>query len=560
MRIDNRRKIKEKQNIINFNLTLLNPKYDNLEMPYGDKSWIIDPEDSSLNKINLCKIFAKEDFNYYLKDLKDLRFYFVNEKYNQSFRTLEDVANNLKYFYKYLKEKKQYKYLYEIGFEELLEYGNYLKITNAKKADRKFSTIKKALIELYRYSIEVHKDVKNNNFPTFKFTKNAEKKEDFYTKEEYKNFSKMIMEIIKDYFTGNAPEHLFVKSSYWLMAFCTGFNMTAIKGLKSESFTVINEDANSITYLVIGEKNRSKEGHQKAIIKLNKSEEHTQIFIKTLHRLKELSKEISLISKSFDKDFLFLSYGYNWKTQEPNKTTCFRYTGEWFNNNVFAQNYFEKHNVKHLFLSARKIRNQYSLEFFNLSKSEEFVSKVMNHNNVKTTIEHYMKFKLSEEMVVKFQLFQELMVKFSKSEEIDWSLYQKSLNIENRSLESLITDLSSGALDTPMGNCSNKKDEKGNICDSYIKCFSCKNYSLISDKDLWKVYSFKEALTEQKKNSEHYEEHYKPIIEGIDEFISSVDKDYLLNLRENYKKHGKHPFWRNPIMLKQVTDEYEASL
>ena len=30
MRIDNRRKIKEKQNIINFNLTLLNPKYDNV--------------------------------------------------------------------------------------------------------------------------------------------------------------------------------------------------------------------------------------------------------------------------------------------------------------------------------------------------------------------------------------------------------------------------------------------------------------------------------------------------------------------------------------------------
>lgn len=560
MRIDNRRRTKKKENVINFDLSLLNRKYDNSEKSYGDKSWVIDPEDSSLNKIHLYRIFAEEDFHYYLKDLKDLRFYFISEKLNQSFRTLEEVSYNLKYFYQYWKEKGQYLHLYEIGFEELLEYGNYLKVNNSKKSDRKFGSIKKVLIELHRNSIEVHKDVKNNNFPTLNFPRNADNKEEFYTKEEYTNLSKMIMEIIGDYFTGKAPEHLFIKAAFWLMAFCTGFNMTAIKGLKSDSFAVINEDANSITYLVIGEKNRSKEGHQKAIIKLNKSEEYTQIFIKTLHKLKELSKEISLISKSFDKDFLFLSYGYNWKTQEPNKTTYFRYTGEWFNNNVFAQNYFEKHNVKHLFLSARKIRNQYSLEFFNLSKSEEFVSKVMNHNNVKTTIEHYMKFKISEEMVVKFQLFQELMVKFSKSEEIDWSLYQKSLNIENRPLEDLIKDLSSGALDTPMGKCSNKKDEQGNICDSYIKCFSCKNYSLISDKDLWKVYSFKEALVEQKKDSKHFKEHYKPIIEGIEEFISSVDKEYLLNLRNDYKKHGKHPFWKNPIMLKQVTDEYEANL
>lgn len=560
MRVDNRRRTKKKENVINFDLALLNPKYDNSEKPYGDKSWIIDPEDSSLNKIHLHRIFAEEDFSYYMKDLKDLRFYFVNEKSNQSFRTLEEVGYNLRYFYQYLKNKDKYLHLYEIGFEELIEYGNFLKLTNSKKADRKFGSIKKVLMELNRHSIRIHKDIKDNNFPTLNFPQNAEKKEDFYTKEEYVSLSKVIMEIIKDYFLGSAPEHLFVKASFWLMAFCTGFNMTALRSLKSDSFSIINEEADSITYLVIGEKNRIKEGHQKAVIKLNKNEENAQIFIKTLNRLKELSNEVSTIAKSIDKDFLFLSYFYNWNTQEINKSIYFRYTGEWFSYNKYAKVYFEKHNTKNLFLSARKIRNQYSLEFFNLSKSEEFVSKVMNHSNVKTTIEHYMKFKLSDEMIVKFQLFQELMVKFTKSEEIDWSLYQKSLNIENRPLEALIKDLSLGVLDTPMGNCSNKKDEQGNICDSYIKCFSCKNYSLISDKDLWKVYSFKEALVEQKKDSKHFQEHYRPIIEGIDEFISSVDKDYLMNLRENYKKHGKHPFWRNPIMLKQVTEEYEASI
>ena len=53
MRIDNRRRTKKKENVINFDLSLLNPKYDNSGKSYGDKSWVIDPEDSSLNKIHL---------------------------------------------------------------------------------------------------------------------------------------------------------------------------------------------------------------------------------------------------------------------------------------------------------------------------------------------------------------------------------------------------------------------------------------------------------------------------------------------------------------------------
>jgi hypothetical protein len=559
MRLDNRRRLKKKDNIIDFNLALLNPKYDNSEMSYGDKSWIIEPENSSLTKINLYKIFAEEDFRYYIHDLKNLRFYFISEKSNQAHRTLEEMSFNLKYFYQYLKVKEQYLHLHEIGFNELLEYSNFLKLNNSKKSDRKFADIKKVLIGLHHYSLEVHEDIKNNNFPLVKFQSNADKKEEFYTKDEYVNLSKMIVEIINDYFNDNVPEHLFVKASFWLMAFCTGFNMTGVQSLKGESFSIIEEDKNSVTYLIIGEKNRNNDGFQKAVIKLNKSEEYSKIFIKTLNKLKDLSKEISSISKSFDKDFLFLAYRPNWKTQERTKQ-YFRYNGEWFSHNVIAKKYFKKHNTEHLFLSARKIRNQYSLEFFNLSKSEEFVAKVMNHSNVKTTIEHYMKFKLSDETVVKFQLFQELLLKFSNSVEIDWSLYQKSLGIQNRSLEDLMKDLSTGVLDTPMGNCSNKKDEQGNICDSYIKCFSCKNYSLISDKDLWKIYSFKESLEETKKDSEYYKEHYKPIIESINNFISNIDKTYLLNLRKKYKENGKHPFWRNPIMLKQITTEYEANI
>lgn len=560
MRFDNRRRPKNKENVINLELKLINPNYDNTEMPYGDKSWSLDPRDSSLHKIHLYKIFGEENFNYYIQDLKNIRFYFMNEKNNLSFRTLTNLYFNLKYFYDFLREKNALLHLHDIGFEQILEYGNHLKINNIKSADIKFANLKKVLTDFDRYSIKVHEDVKKHNFPTIKFHNNREKTDKFYTKEEYTNLSRTIIDIIKDYFEGKAPEHLFVKSAFWLMAFCTGFNMTALKSLKSESFSIIHEDNNTITYLVIGEKNRSKSGYQKSIIKLIKNEESSNIFFKTLARLKELSKDISTISKPIDKDFLFLSYDYNWGSQEIYKDKYFRYTGKWIGNNKYAQSYFQKNNTQHLFLSTRKIRNQYSLEFFNLTKSEEFVSKVMNHSNVKTTIDHYMKFKISDEMVIKFQLFQELMVKFSNSEEIDWSLYQKSLNIQNRSLEDLIKELSSGALDTPMGKCSNKKDQNGNICESYIKCFSCKNYSLISDKDLWKVFSFKESLIEQKNNSAHYEIHYKPIIDSIDDFIFNLDKEYLSELRTIYKKHGKHPFWKNTIMIRQITEDYEVSL
>lgn len=553
MRVDKIKRIKSINNITDINMYQIDIKYNDSNDSYNHKSWIIDPEDSFLNKIYLCKIFNEANFTFYLKDLKELRHFFLISKSTLSFKTLETFYYSIRYFYQFIETKKIKIHLNEIDYNILLEYGNYSKNKN------NFLRFKNFLINFRMHSNYLHKDVIEHKFPVFLSNKKINSNS-FYTNDEYIQLSKLIINIINDYFKGQAPEHLFIKSSFWLIAFFTGFNLTALQYLTHESFSIIKEDNDEISYLIIGKKSRTKQGYQKVIIKLNKKDDSSSLFIKTLNKLIEISQEISKTSKSIDQNFLFLSYGYNWKTQEIIKDTYFRYTGENFSNNLFAKKYFEKYEIKNLPLSAQKIRNQFSLKFFNLTKSEEFVSKILNHSNVKTTLQHYIKFSISDEINYKFQIFQELLFKFSKNQDIDWSIYQKNLKLQDLSSPDLFSQFLNGTFDTPMGNCSNKTDTQGNICDSYINCFNCKNFSIISEKDLWKIFSFKESLLEYKKDSGFYKEHYENIVDSINLFLSNLDKDLLINLRNQYNKKGKHPFWKNSIMIKQITEDYEKTI
>ena len=71
--------------------------------------------------------------------------------------------------------------------------------------------------------------------------------------------------------------------------------------------------------------------------------------------------------------------------------------------------------------------------------------------------------------------------------------------------------------------------------------------------------SFRESLIEYKSSSKLFNEHYKWIIETIDEIIKQMDRDEILEARQRLSK-SKHPFWKNQIMIKNITKEYEAKL
>lgn len=551
-------KIKKKNNVIDFNLKKNELISINLDLP---DSWMIKSNDTISSDIDIRNIIANDLFQQHFNDMIVVRKFLLAERENYSFRSVMEAYYSLRDFFNYY-YNYQNDNLYSVNYDSLIGYINYMKSNNAKKQQRKFSNVIKLLNFMRFNKLDCHLDIINKNFPSIKFEDNSEKKIEFYTDDEFKALGTTIFSIINDYFDNIAPQHLFVKSSFWFFAFITGFNMTGLVSLKKESLSIIKETETTITYMIIGEKNRANSGYQKALIEFNKTSEQYELFTKILNELTTISDEISdTIATTSDKGFLFLSYWPFWHgDQIPDKTRYFRYDGKTFKKDVKAKSYFLSNNIEKISISTRKIRNQYSISLFNFTNSEKIVQESLNHKNIATTLKHYMKYEIQPEMIVRFKIFQELMVKFSKSEDIDWSIYQQKLGIQNKPLDILIIELKSGFYDTPLGNCLQKINDNGNICDSYMNCFNCSNYSMIADKDLWKLYSFKETILELKIDSPYFENIYKPIIDVIDNFIKDVDKISINDLKVKIKTIGKHPFWKNKLLFENMTSNYEDSI
>lgn len=552
-------KVKQKNNVID--LSSHKTESQLTSTVFSDDNWTIISDKSFYSNLKISNIISSTLFNSYSDDMDIVRKFLLTESQIFSFKSIQELYYSLRHFltHYYINYSKS---ILSINYESIVSYLNYMKSNNCKKQRRKYASLLRLLSFIKDNNYSCHSDILNKNFPAVKFTDNSEQKVSFYSEDEFIRISKTLSLIIHDYFKGTLPQHLFVKSSFWFFAFLTGFNMSGLLSLRKDSFSILTEDNDTVRYLVIGEKNRSYDGYQKSIIEFNKKSEQYLLFKKILNELILISDEISLsIVKPIDEGFLFLSYSFFWHDDQlPDKRNYFRYDGSDFKTNVKAKPYFELNNLSDVYLSTRKIRNQYSVSLFNVTNSEKTVQEVLNHKNISTTLNHYIKYELSNEMIIKFKIFQELMFKFSKSEDIDWSLYQKKLNIKGKPLDILINELNLGVYDTPMGNCFNKIDNNGNICDSYLNCFNCSNYSMIADKDLWKLYSFKENILELKKESPFFSDIYLPITEVIDSFIKEVDKDMIYELKKKINKFGKHPFWKNKSLFEKITSSFEENI
>ncbi len=208
------------------------------------------------------------------------------------------------------------------------------------------------------------------------------------------------------------------------------------------------------------------------------------------------------------------------------------------------------------FFSTAKIRNFLSASVYHKTRDEKIVSTMLDHNSLSMTKTHYMKHKIDDKIRLKFNTVQELMVSFSKNENFDdWITFQNALDLKDTDLETIIARLKEGFYSSQVGQCIRHKKETDNLCTSYINCFECKHFSVIGDRDAWKLMSFKEALIDLKGRSKEYDWIY-PIIDNI---LLSFDKEILIKARNKLKDRGRHPFWKNKIIIKNITEQYERT-
>lgn len=550
MRVDKIRK-KRKNNIINLELEKLNVKYNDDDSPIGDSSWKFHLEKGVPN-INIDKILSNENFSHYLPILKDIRFHVSNQINFYSHMTLLKVVDSFKCFFSFLESRDIIINTIEnINYDILLHFSDYLK--TQKGSQKKWNTFLNSLKKMAEYDeIVVHNDIKKRNFPNIKFPDNSSSRNHYYTKKEFDGISKTIVLILNQYFSTNEiNESQFVKTSFWFLALCTGLNKTALVNLRFQDFELLKEDENSKTYIITGIKNRSKNGLQQQTITIKKTDNH--LLEKVLNELKLINEKLK--ASGFNVDYLFC-----YQIKDKKNNDCFvKYQGNTrrINNSSFYKEKAKLFNVDNVNLSTLNIRNHWSIELLNKTNSELIVSQMLGHNNLKTTKEHYMKSALTKESKMRFNLFQELIHLFSKDENTkDWVEFQKRLDIKEDNILSLIKKIKDGFYDTSVGKCIKSEDKN---CQSYLKCFSCENFSILGEKDLWKIMSFRASLIEVKSNDEKYKETYLPIIEKIDEILNTFDKNEIIKAR-NLLKKSRHPFWKNNMIIKTITDNFEKEV
>ena len=549
-RVDNIKRKPTKNNVIDLEFHKSSFKYDNSSKPYNDDSWKVIPDGNSKRYIHIDRISSEEHFNSQLDFIKDYRFFVHSELKFFSHDTLLKFTRMMSFFVEFCNENLQLNLngFSDINYSVLSQYGNYL-ITQ-ENAKNKYSNLLRILKKVSKYkNIEINEDIKNQKFPKINL-KQKKNKIIHYTEQEFDLIAKTVINIISDYIknpNGDIDEATFVKTSYWFIAICSGLNKTAMDTLTIDSLTLLKEDEKFKTYIYAGLKNRSTDGYQSGVIKIQNEENH--IFETVLNTLKQLNIKNCDFIKPELKNSLFC-----YKASEKSNGKHCVYNGEGSSltiTNAYIE-YAKKFNSEHLRLSTLKIRNQWSLKMFDLSKSEAQVSRMLGHASGKTVETSYLRRDISPELQAKFAIVQDLISSFSKHESInDWVKFQKAYNISDDNIAEVIKNLKEGKYNNNLGTCINKEDS--NVCNSYLNCFSCENFSIVGEKDAWKLLSFRNAVIEEQK---HRNTDYQWLINNIDEIFKCFNRELIINARTKFRKCS-HPFWKNRIMIKTIMDEHE---
>lgn len=547
-RIDKIKIKPEKDNILNFTLHKNNvKKYDNYNYDYDSDMWIIKHNKSNYSNsgnILINKIVDKQYFKRQLNIIKDIKFVFQNEIELYSYESIAKYCYMLKFFFKFANENFNITCLKDIDYEILLSYGNYLiDKPNSKSKQNYLHSFLRLCIKYDEISL--NEDILKNNFPLLNIKAVKSNAISHYTKKEFEQYFLLTKIIVNDYLDNiHNDETTFVKMSYWFIAFCTGLNKTALDNLNLNSFECI--DDNEIrTYFILGKKNRSKKGHQISQISFKTSEKKTHIFERVVEKLIQINKKYRNLLPDKNKENLFIY-------QNDKTKNIHIYNGTDQLNSKTIQDYKSMFNFDELNFSTLKIRNQWSNEMFDISKNEKIVSSMLGHESIITTIKHYMKNDLSDEILFKFNVVQKLMEDFSKNENVkNWVEFQKIYNLNNIDIKEINENISNGIYNTGVASCFLKANNENQSCNSYIQCFKCKYFSIIGDKDIWKILSFRESLTEISNPK------YNWLLDLINDTLSGIDQKQIIAARKMLKL-GRHPFWRKNIMVEQMIIKYEA--
>lgn len=542
-RIDKVKLKKEKNKVINLDISRLKVKLDESYKDYNDESWYIKKEKSSDREIKISSLFTKKYFNKKYIFPIEFRHYLKQRKNIVARATLLSETKTIRHFILKFAEDTNttIKSFKDIDYEILLKYSEYIRRQNTNTSiyyKRLLNILNNAL---KTEGINVSIDVIKRNYPNVKLPKNKTKEIILYSEEEFIVLSSLVKEMIKQYFTkGCTNKPLFVKSAYWYIAMFTGFNQTGMNSLKIDSFKLIKEESKSFFYVVC-EKNRSVFGQQSMIIPLS---DDNELFLKTFNELKRIRTEVSEMDKNL------FTYINNGKLFEYLGISCD------FHNLKMVKDYIQNNNIENInTLSTHKIRQFFSSKMMDKTKSEQLVSKIMGHKNIITTEKHYMKNKVDNNIKFKFNVVQNLMNAFSNSKQFDdWVAFQNTFDLNNLSAEEVYLKLKEGFFNNALGQCIKDNNEKEDKCRSYINCFCCKNYTIVGEIDLWKVISFKESLLKNygKKNEIQW------IVEIINETLKESESDLLLSAKQRISKYGLYPFWRNELMVKTILEDYET--
>lgn len=517
------------------NILEVKQSFKNIFEDYKSDYWIV----GRLQNLNVrTDTIFSEDFFYKNKEfvIKIHNFVLEEKKYITD-KSTHVLCYDLRYFFRYIISIKGYIDLSEIDYCFLDQYANYIKKTGQSKI--KYEKAKKVLNKMKKYDyFYLHKDVLDNNYPVHNNFKKPKKQEDFYNEDNFKNIATCLNNIIEDYFEGKIQKSIFIKSAYWFLSFCTGFNKTAMDNLNKEYIEkTINKKDENVFYLITGLKNRGKKGFQQSRISVSKN----HIFEKVINELFILHEEIRKNHKINDS--------YLFYYEKINKNTFLKkYHGHMFQGDGIEY-YFKKHNIENIKFSTQKMRNQWSLKMLSISDDVNKVSQLLDHSNTDITLSYYLKSRLSNTVILKFKAFQELLYQYSNNENFDkWTEFQKILQIDNTNINDIIKKIKEGYYEKATGNCVSNENKS---CSNYFNCFNCKNYSIIGDKDLWKLISMRESIIEEGNIKFNW------LIETINEILKDFSKDDLLIARKIRNEKGRHPYWKNKIMIKTLMNNYE---
>jgi hypothetical protein len=539
MRIDKIRK-QNTSNVIDLDISRFDIKFDDYNYPIDDKSWFIETETVSAN-INIVKLIS--NYKKQIQLMKEFKHFIKLQKMSVNEATLVCYFNTFKQFMDFINLSSiEVNRFLDIDYFVIEKYVNHLK--TATGGYSKYRDLKNILNKVAQTKgIEVSNDVNNKNYVQIKLNKNSTSMV-HYTEDEFRAMSKTIVSIVTDYLNDNnsITHSCFIMSAYWFISICTGFNQTGMNSLTTDSFEYFDENKNILT--IVAEKNRSFNGYQFSNISFNN--ETNNLLTMVIKKLIELNSEISSAN-----NYLFMH-------KPINSNQYFMYKGvssTLIKNSIYIK-YSTLHNCS-VNLSTSKIRNYRSLFLYDKSKNEKLVADMMNHRSVKTTIEHYIKQTISSKDNVGLFLVQNLLTSFANNDKFDdWVTFQNHFDLKNSEQSIIVKNINDGVYNSPLGSCIKNTDIK-EPCTSYINCFKCRHYSVIGDRDLWKILSFRECVIDYSNDNKKND--YSWIIDGINSLLSNFERNDINHAKQQLK-NGRHPFWRNPIMLKQIIADYEDNI